>query len=70
MKKICVSGEFYEVLENMGYQPSIGHYAQRVRWGIGVRVAVARRLRGPWRFWTEADVFEYNQSKPGPSRSR
>ena len=57
MKKLCVGGEFYDVLEHMGYQTSIGHYAKRVRWGKGVRVAVARTLCGPWRFWTQADVL-------------
>ena len=48
MKKLCGGGEFYDVLEHMGYQPSTGYYAKRVRWGTtGVRVAVASSLRGP-----------------------
>ena len=68
MKKLCVGGTFYDVLENMGYQPSTGHYAKRVRWGKGVRVAVAKKLRGPWRFWTQADVLQLNPPKPVPSR--
>ena len=68
MKKLCVGGEFYDVLENMGYQPSAGHYAKSVRWGKGSRVAVARSLRGPWRFWTQVDVVQLNPPKPVQSR--
>ena len=56
-RKLCVGGEFYDVLEHMGYQPSTGYYAKRVRWEKGVRVAVAKSLRGPWRFWTQVDVW-------------
>ena len=59
MAHLCVGGEFYDVLEDMCYQPSIGHYAKRVRWGTkGVRVAVSTSIRGPWRFWTQADVLQ------------
>ena len=66
--RLCVGGEFYDVLENMGYQPSTGHYVKRVRWGTGVRVAVAKSLRGPWRVWTQADVLQLTPPKPVPSR--
>ena len=69
MKKLCVGGEFYDVLEHMGYQPSTGYYAKRVRWGTtGVRVAVASSLRGPWRFWAQADAVQLTLLKPAPSR--
>ena len=44
MKKLCVGGEFYDVLENMGYQPSTGHYAKRVRWGKGVQQGCRRQV--------------------------
>ena len=66
--RLCVGGEFYDVLENMGSQPSTGHYVKRVRWGTGVRVAVAKSLRGPWRVWTQADVLQLTPPKPVPSR--
>ena len=45
--RLCVGDEFYDVLENMGSQPSTGHYVKRVRWGTGVRVAVATSLPRP-----------------------
>ena len=69
MKKLCVGGEFYDVLEYMGYQPSTGYYAKRVRWGKdGVRVAVASSLRGPWRFWAQVDAVQLPLSKRPPAR--
>ena len=68
MKHLCIGGEFYDVLENMGCQPSIGHYAKRVRWEKEVRVAVSKTIRGPWRFWTQADVLQFTPPKHIPSR--
>ena len=67
-KRISVGSTVYQVVEDMGYQPSAGYYAKRVRWGKGVRVAVAKSLRGPWRFWTQADVLQFTPPKPVPSR--
>ena len=68
MKKLCVSGEFYDVEETLGYQPSSGYYAKAVRWGIGSRIAVSRSPRGPWRFWTPRDVVHLTPPKTIPSR--
>ena len=56
--RIRVDGERRTVIETIGYQPSIGHYATVVRWSKDVtRVVVSRRPRGPWRVWTPDDVL-------------
>ena len=68
MKKLCVSGEFHEVLEDLGYQPSTEVYAKSVRWGVGSRVAVSRSPRGPWRLWTPRDAVQLTPPKHIPSR--
>ena len=66
---LCVGDEFYAVLEDLCYQPSIGGYAKRVRWGQGTRVAVSKSIRGPWRFWTKADAVQLAPPRPVPPRS-
>ena len=56
--RISVGSTVYQVVENIGYQPSIGHYAKVVRWSKDVnRVVVSRGPRGPWRVWTPDDVL-------------
>ena len=71
---IRVDGELRTVIETIGYQPSIGHYAKVVRWSKDFnRVVVSRGPRGPWRVWTPDDVFSavprISPSRPSSGRS-
>ena len=68
--RISVGSTVYPVVENIGYMPSNGRYAKRVRVGKDVhRVAISSSLRGPWRFWTADDVLQFLPSAP-PSPSK
>ena len=54
MKSITIDGKLYEVKENLGFQPGVGHYAKVVDTPDGERVAVKRGAVW-WTFWTTAD---------------
>ena len=53
MSRIEVDGEHYDVVENMGFNHSVGMYTKLVRDGERERMAVKQGKR--WRFWTAAD---------------
>lgn len=54
MAKIQIEGKDYKVVENMGFNHSIGGYAKFVETDEGQKVVVKFR-GGPWRFWTPQD---------------
>ncbi len=58
MKRILVEGQSCDVVETLGYQHGAG-YVKIVRLSSGEqRTVVSRAARGPWRWWTTADMLQ------------
>lgn len=54
-RKLSVGGTKYPLVENMGYNHSVGAYSAFVEMPDGSEKAVVRRRGRPWRFWTMQD---------------
>jgi hypothetical protein len=55
-KAIKINDIFYDVLEDLGYQPSAGAKAKEVRTPDGPRMAIL--IGGSWRWWTVRDRLQ------------
>jgi hypothetical protein len=54
-KPFSVQGELCWLVENMGFNHSIGMYAKMVKLKDGSETVVVRPTGGTWRFWTPRD---------------